>query len=308
MRFFLFFLPILLFAEAHIFVLHRINDPKHSYTNTTSAELEKYLKYIKNHNYKAVKLSTLVKKIENKKNIDNYVVFTIDDNYKSFYKNGLPLFKKYHIPFTLFVYTQATEEKWGDFMTWDMVRECAKYGELGVHSYAHPHLPKLSNKEIEKDTLKAINLFKKRIGYVPNMYAYPYGEYDDRVKSIISKYFKIIANQNPGAIDLTTPIDDLDRIALTGKVNIEEKLKLKRLHIKNLIIKREKNKIQKISGNIKEKIPYVNIYLTDFGWKYHIKVKNHKFSFYPDFKLKRFRNRVIIRYNYKIFSRMIIKY
>jgi peptidoglycan/xylan/chitin deacetylase (PgdA/CDA1 family) len=308
MRFFLFFLPILLFAEAHIFVLHRINDSKHPYTNTSTKELEKYLSYIKKHNYKAVKLSTLVKKIEKKENIDKYVVFTIDDNYKSFYKNGLPLFKKYHIPFTLFVYTQATEGKWGDFMTWNMVKECSKYGELGVHSYAHPHLPKLSNKEIKEDTLKAIKLFKKRIGYVPDMYAYPYGEYDNRVKKIISKYFKIIANQNPGAIDLTTPIDDLDRIALTGKVNIEEKLKLKRLHIKSLIIKREKNKIQKISGNIKEKIPYVNIYLTDFGWKYHIKVKNHKFSFYPDFKLKRFRNRVIIRYNYKIFSRMIIKY
>ncbi|GAX86708.1 hypothetical protein LNAT_P0003 [Lebetimonas natsushimae] len=308
MRFFLFFLPILLFAEAHIFVLHRINDPRHSYTNTSTAELEKYFKYIKSHNYKAIKLSTLIKKIKNKENIDNYVVFTIDDNYKSFYINGLPLFKKNNIPFTLFVYTQATEGKWGDFMTWDMVRECAKYGELGVHSYAHPHLPKLSNQEIKEDTFKAINLFKKRIGYVPDMYAYPYGEYDDRVKNIISKYFKIIANQNPGAIDLTTPINDLDRIALTGKVNIAKKLKFKRLHIKNLVIQRNKNLIQKISGKIQENLSYVNIYLTDFGWKYHIKVKNHKFSFYPDFKLKRFRNRVIIRYNYKIFSRMIIKY
>jgi peptidoglycan/xylan/chitin deacetylase (PgdA/CDA1 family) len=308
MRFFLFFLPIFLFAQAHIFVLHRINDPRHSYTNTSTAELEKYLKYIKNNNYKAVKLSTLVKKLKNRENIDNYVVFTIDDNYKSFYKNGLPLFKKYHIPFTLFVYTKATEGKWGDFMTWKMVKECAKYGELGVHSYAHPHLPKLSDKEIESDTLKAVNLFKKRIGYVPDMYAYPYGEYDERVKKIISKYFKVIANQNPGAIDLTTPIDDLDRIALTGKVNIAEKLKLKRLHVKNLIIKRNKNLIKEISGKLIDKVPFINIYLTDFGWKYHIKIKNNKFCFHPNFKLKRFRNRVIIRYNYKIFSRMIIKY
>jgi peptidoglycan/xylan/chitin deacetylase (PgdA/CDA1 family) len=308
MRFFLFFLPIFLFAEAHIFVLHRINDFRHSYTNTSTKELEKYLKYIKNNNYKAVRLSILVKKIENKENIDNYVVFTIDDNYKSFYQNGLPLFKKYHIPFTLFVYTEATEHKWGDFMTWNMVKECAKYGELGVHSYAHPHLPKLTDKEIKQDTLKAINLFKKRIGYVPNMYAYPYGEYDERVKKIISKYFKIIANQNPGAIDLTSPINDLDRIALTGKVNIAKKLKLKRLHVKNLVIKRNKNTITEILGKLIDKIPYINIYLTDFGWKYHIKTKNNKFCFHPDFKLKRFRNRIIIRYNYKIFSRMIIKY
>jgi peptidoglycan/xylan/chitin deacetylase (PgdA/CDA1 family) len=308
MRFFLFLIPVFLLAEAHIFVLHRINDFRHPYTNTSTKELEKYLKYIKTHNYKAIKLSTLAKKIEKKENIDKYVVFTIDDNYKSFYKDGLPLFKKYNIPFTLFVYTKATEGKWGDFMTWDMVKKCEKYGELGIHSFTHPHLPKLSNKEIENDTIKAINLFKTRIGYVPNMYAYPYGEYDKRVKNIISKYFKIIANQNPGAIDLTTPINDLDRIALTGEVNIAKKLKLKKLHIRNLIIKREKNTIKEISGEIKDKIPFINIYITNFGWKYHIKIKNHKFSFYPDFKLKKFRNRVIIRYNYKIFSKMIIKY
>jgi len=306
MKFFLFFLPILIFADAHIFVLHRINDFRYPYTNTSTKELEKYLKYVKKHNLKALTLSTLVKKIENKKNIDNVVVFTIDDNYKSFYKNGLPLFIKYKIPFTLFVYVKATEDKWGDFMDWMEVKECTKYGELGIHSFAHPHLPKLNNKKIKKDTLKAIALFKKRIGFIPNMYAYPYGEYDRRVQKIISKFFKIIVNQNTGAIDLTTPIYDLDRIALTGKVNIEKKIKLKRLHLKYLKIQRKKNKIIKISGELLDKVPYINIYLTDFGWRYHIKVNNYKFSFSPNFKLKRFRNRVIIRYNYKIFSKIII--
>jgi len=303
--FFLF--SVLLFADAHIFVLHRIDDFRHPYTNTSSKELEYYLKYIKIHNYKAVTLSALAKRIQNKQNIDNYVVFTIDDSFKSFYKNGLPLFKKYHIPFTLFVYTEATTQKWGDFMSWGQVKECAKYGELGVHSWAHPHLPLLSNKQIENDTIKAINAFKKYIGHVPDMYAYPYGEYNERVKKIISKYFKIIANQNPGAVDLTTPVDDIDRIALTGKVNIAQKLKLKKLHLNSLNIKRDKNKIIEISGETADKIPFVNIYLTDYGWKYHIKVKNSKFSFSPDFTLKRFRNRVIIRYNYKIISKLILK-
>ena len=308
MRFFILFFPIFLLAEAHIFVLHRINDFRYPSTNTSTKELKKYLKFIINHHYKAVTLSSLVKKIENKENINNIVVFTIDDDYKSFYKNGLPLFKKYHIPFTLFVYAKATTKHWGDFMNWKEVKECAKYGELGVHSWAHPHLPLLTNKQIEQDTQKAINAFKKYIGYVPNMYAYPYGEYDERVKKIISKYFKIIVNQNPGAIDLTTPINDLDRIALTGKVNIEKKLKLKRLHLKYLKIQRKNNKIIKIFGELLDNVPYINIYLTDFGWKYHIKIKNHQFTFYPNFELKKFRNRVIIRYNYKIFSKMIIKY
>jgi len=306
MRFLFLFFPLFLFG-AHLFVLHRIDDFRHAYTNTSSQELKKYIIYLKKHDYKIITLSTLAQMLKNRKNTDKYAVFCIDDSYKSFYKNGLPLFKKYHIPFTLFVYVKATNEKWGDFMDWNEVKETAKYGELGIHSYAHPHLPSLSNKEIIEDTKKANRIFKKHMGYVPKMYAYPYGEYDNRVKRIINKFFPIIANQNPGAVDITTPINDLDRIALTGKVNIAKKLKIQRLHAK-IDIKRDKNKIIQITGEIFDKIPYVDIYLTDYGWKYKIPIRNGCFKFTPRFQLKKYRNRVIIRYNYKIKSRMIIKY
>jgi len=304
MRFLLFFLPLWLFAEAHLFVLHRIDDNRHPYTNTSSKELIKYFKYIKTHGYKPVRLSTLIKMQKDGKNIDKIVVFTIDDSFKSFYKNGFPLFKKYKIPFTLFVYTKATTQHWGDFMSWNEVKNCAKYGELGVHSWAHPHLAKLSNKEIITDTKKAIGAFKKHIGSVPDMYAYPYGEYNERVKKIINSFFPVIANQNPGAYGPNSSQNDIDRIALTGKVDISKKLKIKILHIKNLQIKRNKNKVTKISGNTDK--PYVNIYITKLGWK-GIKVKNGYFEYKPDFTLKKYRNRVIIRYNYEMISKLILK-
>ncbi len=300
----LFLLPLWLFAEAHIFVLHRIDDNRHPYTNTSSKELIKYFEYLKSHNYKCVKLSTLVKMRKNGENIDKIVVFTIDDSYKSFYKNALALFEKYKIPFTLFVYTKATSQKWGDFMTWRQVKTCAKFGELGVHSWAHPHLAKLDDKEIIKDTQKAIESFKKHIGKVPCMYAYPYGEYDKRVKNIINSFFSVIVNQNSGAFSSHSPINDIDRIALTGKVDISKKLKIKTLEIKNLQIKRNKNTITEISGEVNK--PYINIYITKLGWK-RIKVKNARFEYKPNFTLKKYRNRVIIRYNYEMISKLILK-
>ena len=303
-KLFLLIIPFFLFAKAHLFVLHRIADSRHPYTNTSTKELEKYLKYITTHGYKAVTLSELIKMKNNKQNIDKAVVFTIDDSYKSFYKNGLPLFKKYKIPFTLFVYTKATTKKWGDFMSWKQVRECAKYGELGVHSWAHPHLAKLTNKQIINDTKKAIEAFKKYMGFVPNMYAYPYGEYNKRVKKIINSFFPIIVNQNPGAFSLDSPINDIDRIALTGKVDIAKKLKITRLKIANLQIKRDKNIITEISGKVD--LPFIDIYITKLGWK-RVKVKNKNFAYKPDFKLKKYRNRVIIRYNYKMISKLILK-
>ena len=305
-KFFLFFFPLLLLADAHIFVLHRVGDNRYPSTNISVKLLKNDLKYLKSHNYKIVTLSTLVKRIKNHQNIDKYVVFTIDDTFKSFYKNGLPLFKKYKVPFTLFVYVQSAQEHFGDYMTWKQIKNASKYGELGIHSWAHPHLAMLSNKEIINDTKKAIYYFKKHMGYVPNMYAYPYGEYTSRVKNIIKKFFEIICNQNIGAIDLSTPIDDLDRIAITGNVDIAKKLKIKRLHIKNLKIKRDKNVIVKISGALKFPARWIDIYITKLGWKW-IKVHNKKFIYKPNFTLKKYRNRIVIRYNNKIISKLILK-
>ena len=305
-KLFLFFLPLLLLADAHIFVLHRVGDNRYPSTNISVKLLEKDLKYLKSHNYKIVTLSALVKRIKKHQNINKYVVFTIDDTFKSFYKNGLPLFKKYKAPFTLFVYVQSAEEHFGDYMTWKQIKNASKYGELGIHSWAHPHLAMLSNKEIIDDTKKAIYYFKKHMGYVPNMYAYPYGEYNKRVKFIIKKFFKIICNQNIGAIDLNTPVDDLDRIAITGDVNIIKKLKLKRLHIKNLTIKRDKNVIAKISGELNFSTRWIDIYITKLGWKW-VKVHNKKFTYKPHFKLKKYRNRIVIRYNNRIISKLILK-
>ena len=300
----LFFLPLWLLAEAHIFVLHRVDDFRYPSTDISSKLLEKDIKYLLKHNYKIVKLSTLVKRMENNQSIDKYVVFTIDDSFKSFYKNGLPVFRKYHIPFTLFVYTESADKHYGDYMSWKQLKDTAKYGELGVHSYAHPHLAKLSNKQIIEDTQKAINSFKKHLGYVPDMYAYPYGEYDKRVKKIINRYFDIICNQNTGAVNNQTPLNDIDRIAITGDVNIARKLKIGILNVKNLQIKRNNNDIKEISGYIK--YPYAYIYITKLGWK-RIKTDNGYFDYKPDFNLKKYRNRVIIRYNNKIKTKLILK-
>ena len=300
----LFLLPLWLLAEAHIFVLHRVDDFRYPTTDISSKFLEKDIKYLLSHNYKIVKLSTLVKRMENNESVDKYVVFNIDDSFKSFYKNGLPVFKKYHVPFTLFVYVESADKHYGDFMNWKQIKDISKYGELGVHSYSHPHLAKLSNKQVIKDTQKAINSFKKHLGYVPNMYAYPYGEYDKRVKKIINSYFKIICNQNSGAVDKNTPINDLDRIAITGNVNIAKKLKIGVLNVENFLVKKNKNTIEEIRGNVKH--PYVHIYITNLGWK-KIKTNNGYFDYKPDFRLKTYRNRVIIRYNNKIKTKLILK-
>ena len=212
------FLPLYLFCDAKVFIYHRFDDPKHQSTNTNTStkELKAQFEYFKTNNYEVVPLEKILNKLKNKEDIpSNWVALTIDDTYKSFYQNGLKLFKEYNYPFTLFVYVEATENRYGDFMTWDELKEVKKYGEVELHSYSHPSLIKLSNEDIAKDTQKAIDIFEKNMGYKAKIYSYPFGEYDDRVKNEILKFgFDSILNQNNGSVNSKSDIFNINRIAL----------------------------------------------------------------------------------------------
>jgi peptidoglycan/xylan/chitin deacetylase (PgdA/CDA1 family) len=304
MKILFFLLPLLLWADGHIFLYHRFGDDRHPYTNTPIKILKRQFEYLKTHGYKVVNSKVLLKKAKNGENVDKLVAFHIDDSFKSFYYNGFALFKKYHYPFTLFVYVKGTENHWGDFMTWKMVQEVSKYGDIQFHSYAHPHLTTLSDKQILQDTKEGLKIFKKHMGYMPDSYAYPYGEYNVRVRKVLSPFFRYIYNQNEGGIDKNVNIKDVPRIALTGDVKIASKLKIKHLIVKNITIKKVANKIVKISGDVAYK--KIEIYITKLGWKW-VKTKNGHFEYYPNFVLKKFRNRVIFRYNNKIYARMVTK-
>lgn len=298
-------------ANAHVFVYHRFGDSKHESTNTSLQELKKEFEYFKTNNYKVVTVSKIVEKLKNKEKIpDNWIAFTIDDAYKSFYQNGLELFKKYNYPFTLFVYVEATQKKYPDFMTWDEIKEASKYGEIELHSYSHKQLVKLTNEEITKDTNLALEIFEKNLGFKPKAYSYPYGEYDNRVKNEIKNFgFEYIMNQNNGSVNEKSDLFDLNRIALVGKINLEEKIKYKTLEAnwiepqvypKDGILKHVKVEVNK---DIKD----AKLFISTYGWQ-DIKVKNGIIDIKLDKKLNLNRNRIAISTDYyTISNKLLIK-
>jgi hypothetical protein len=135
---FIYFVLVSYLFSSSIFVYHRFNDDRHKSTSTSNKSLIAQFEYLKKHNYKVVKLSQMIEKIKNNQSIPtNWVALTIDDGYKSFYKNGFKIFKKYGYPFTMFVYMKASKKRYGDFMNFKQLKEISKYGELGLHSIPH---------------------------------------------------------------------------------------------------------------------------------------------------------------------------
>jgi peptidoglycan/xylan/chitin deacetylase (PgdA/CDA1 family) len=298
-------------SNAHIFVYHRFGDNRHHSTNTTLKELRKEFKYFKKNNYKVVPLQNIINRLNKKEQIpNNWVVLTIDDSYKSFYNNGLPLFKEYNYPFTLFVYIEATQKRYGDFMTWEEVKEASKYGEIGLHSYSHPHLTHLTNHDINLDTKKAYNIFLKQMGYPPKSYAYPYGEYDKRIQKELNKFnFSAILNQNTGSINRLTKTNNLHRLALVGDVNIREKLKYKTLDVQWIEPTEfpKNNLLKRVKAKVNPKLKSIKLFITSEGWQ-DIKVNNGIIDKELNLYLKRARTRIILGSDtFTISNKIIIK-
>jgi peptidoglycan/xylan/chitin deacetylase (PgdA/CDA1 family) len=279
--------PSFLFADGHIFVYHRFDDNRYPTTNISTKELRKEFNYLKKHNYKVVPLIDIVNKIKaNEKVPDKWVAFSIDDGFKTFYTNGLPVFKQYGYPFTLFIAVKYTEENYRDYVSWKQLKEIVKYGSVEFHSYGHGHFGQMSDKKIKADMDRGLALMKKHLNYEPRLFVYPYGEYDSRVEKILKPYnFQAVFNQNIGAINgICSDEYDIDRSAVVGSNAKDFKLYLYFKELcgvkfqKPLVYPKDKI-IRTVEVILDDKtITDAEIFISNNGW-HKVKVKNGKIRY-----------------------------
>jgi len=309
--FFLLFLllsPYLLLADGHIFVYHRFDDTRYPSTNISTKELRKEFNYLKKNGYKVVPLIDIIKKVNNNQEVPSkWVAFTIDDGFKSFYTHGLSVFKEYNYPFTLFIAVKYTEKKYKDYVSWKQLKTIAKYGDIEFHSYGHGHFGQMSNEKIKADMDKGLALMKKHLNYEPNLFVYPYGEYDERVARVIEPYgFKAVFNQNIGAVHgVCSDANDIDRAAVVGSNAHDFKLYLRFQELCGVSFQQPsiypKNKIVKtVEVTLEDKsIKSADIFISNNGWT-KVKVKNGKILWHANKKVKFNRIKIGIKVKSKI--------
>jgi peptidoglycan/xylan/chitin deacetylase (PgdA/CDA1 family) len=300
--------PLLLSADGHIFVYHRFDDNRYPTTNISTKTLRAEFSYLKKHNYKVVPLIEIVKKIQNGEQVPNrWVAFTIDDGFRSFYKNGLPLFKEYGYPFTLFIAVKYTEKGYRDYVTWEQLQEIAKYGSVEFHSYGHGHFGRLSSAKIKADMERGLTLMKKHLNYKPTLFVYPYGEYDSRVEKIVQSYgFKAVFNQNMGAVngECSDPYD-IDRSAVVGSNSRDFKLYLKFKELCGVTFLKPqtypRDKVVKtVEINLADRsIESADVFISNNGW-HRVKVKNGKIIYHANKKIGRDRIKIGVKVGSKI--------
>ena len=203
---------------------HRFNEPKYPSTNVQMDIFKEQIKIIESSNAIFIDPNNLDKEIPTIHKTKS-ILLTIDDGFSSFYKNAWPYLKNKKIPFILFISTREIGKN--GYMTWDQIREVqnSKIGIIGNHSHTHDYLVDLSNKKINYDIDQSIKIFKKELGYNPNYFSYPFGEYSLDFINIIKQNFNFAFGQHSGVIDLSKDNFQLPRFPINEKYGDLERFK-----------------------------------------------------------------------------------
>ena len=195
---------------------HRFNENKYPSTNIRMNVFDEQMQMIKKLGYEFY-YPKLFEKEFNKKKEKKKILITIDDGFQSFYEEAWPYLKKNNIPFILFVSTEPVGKN--GYMNWDQILEIekSKIGIIGHHSHTHEYLIDMKNEDFINDIETASKIFKEKLGYVPSIFSYPFGEYSKFMKDYIVNNFSMAFGQHSGIIDLNKDKYELPRFPINEK-------------------------------------------------------------------------------------------
>ena len=224
-----------------VFVYHRFGENDYPSTNIRINQFKKHLDELTKNNYNVVSTEEIINALTNNKDLpEKTVALTIDDAFFSIYKKAWPLLKEKKLPFTIFVSTGPLRSNSKNYMNWEQIKEMVNHGvTIGHHTKNHLHLVTEEKEKIISEIEEANNDFLKNLGYVPDIFAYPYGEYSSEVKQITKSYFKAAFGQQSGGIYNGIDIFELPRYSLNEQYGDLKRFKFAAnsygLKIKNIL-------------------------------------------------------------------------
>jgi poly-beta-1,6-N-acetyl-D-glucosamine N-deacetylase len=196
-------------AQVNAFIYHRFDESRYPSTNISADILTQQLEYLKNNNIEVISLGDVATRLTEKQQLpDHAASLSIDDSFRSFYDVGMPIIRRYGFPVTLFVNTDSVGTS--GYLNWDEIKELAAEGiEIGNHTASHAYLVEMQpaetfshwQKRIKDDIERAQQQFEENLGFKPDLFAYPFGEYSPAVVEIIQDLgFKAAFAQQSGVI------------------------------------------------------------------------------------------------------------
>ncbi len=182
---------------------HRFGDTGHPSTNVKIPQFEAHIEELSSGDYAVMSLPDIVAALRAGRELpDNTVGLSIDDAFLSVYREAWPRLRRARFPFTLFVATDSIDRRSPDYMSWDQIRQLAQAGvTIGSQTASHPHMAFRSRERNTAELKKSNDRFQAELGKVPELIAYPYGEFSLAVGEVTrAAKFQAAFGQHSGVL------------------------------------------------------------------------------------------------------------
>ena len=214
--------------SAVVFMYHKFDISKYPSTNITIQQFKDHITEFKKDKYQVKSLDYIIDAIINDGEFEKKIIgISVDDAHKSFLEVAWPIFKENNFSVTLFVSTATINQNNKNYLNWNDIRALKKDGvTIGSHSHKHGHLSNYNIKELQKEIETSNKIFLNELGEIPHLFAYPYGEADEKLFELLKNYkFKVAFGQHSGVINETSNLYYLPRFSLNERYGNIDRVK-----------------------------------------------------------------------------------
>lgn len=215
--------------SAVIIQYHRFGEADRPSTNITLEQFEAHLAHLQSGGYTVLPVPHIVAALGAGQPLPNKTIgITIDDAAKSVFDEAWPRLREAGFPFTLFVSTDAVDQRRSNSMSWEEIQILVEAGvTVANHSSAHGHMWKDGLDAARRDVMGAQKRFQTELGFAPRLFAYPYGEYDIALRDLIEELgFDAAFGQNSGVAGKGADLFTLPRFSLNETYGNEKRFRL----------------------------------------------------------------------------------
>ncbi len=212
--------------HAVILLYHHVSDETPPSTSVSPGVFSSHLDYLAAQGFNVIDLDTLLAGLQGQETLPaKAVAITFDDAYASVYANALPLLEQRQWPFTVFASTDYIDKAYGGYMSWPQLRAIEERGgRIGNHSSSHRHLVRRSPGEtdsawrdrIAADIEHAQGRLQAELDAPLRMHAYPYGEFDGALESLLAELGYPAFGQQSGPVGPGTGIQAIPRFPVAA--------------------------------------------------------------------------------------------
>ena len=205
---------------------HHVSASTPRSTSLSPEEFKGHMDYLADAGFQVVDLAQALDDIRQGVALpDKAVAITFDDAYRNIYQNGFPILKEHGFPFTVFINTQPIEQKNRSFLTWDQIKEMSQSGgTFANHTVSHPYMARMEEGEshdqwtarMTQEVDEVESALESHLGTSPKMLAYPYGESNQEIRSMLVEKDIVAFGQQSGVVSKDSDFADLPRFPAAG--------------------------------------------------------------------------------------------